>query len=189
MSDSRRIAELADRLGRITHGLQYAEGLNPAQWEALRFIARANRNSCSPGALADFLGITKGTTSQTLIALESKGFISRCRSVTDRRSVDICITDLGRDLMGRDPLCRVREASNGLSEEEGSTLATAMERLIRGLQRAQGLPEFGACVTCEHFCSDCDDTDVELKCRCALSGELLDCDEQVKICVNFNAAG
>ena len=189
MSDSRRIAELADRLGRITHGLQYAEGLNPAQWEALRFIARANRDSCSPGALAAFLGITKGTTSQTLIALESKGFISRCRSAIDRRSVEICITDLGREHMGRDPLCRVREASNGLSVQDRSVLAAAMERLIRGLQRAQGLPEFGDCVSCQHFSSDSGDPDDGLRCRCALTGELLDCDEQVKICVNFSFAG
>ena len=66
MSECARIAALVDRLGRMAHGMQYASGLNPAQWEALRFIARANRYSRSPGAIARYLGTTRGTVSQTL---------------------------------------------------------------------------------------------------------------------------
>ncbi len=43
MDKSVRAVELLDRMSRIAHGLQFALGLNPAQWEALRFLARANR--------------------------------------------------------------------------------------------------------------------------------------------------
>ncbi len=56
-----RIAELLDRVSRLARELQFVDGLNPAQWEALRFIARANRYSRSPGAFAEFIGTTKGT--------------------------------------------------------------------------------------------------------------------------------
>ena len=70
-----RVAELIDRLGRMTRELQYVDGLNPAQWEALRYLNRANRYSRTPGGVADFLGATKGTISQTVSALESKGLI------------------------------------------------------------------------------------------------------------------
>ena len=62
-----RVSELIDRVGRVTRGLQFVNGLSPAQWESLRFIARANRYSSNPTALAKFLGSTKGTVSQTLI--------------------------------------------------------------------------------------------------------------------------
>ena len=33
-------------------GLQYCHGLNPAQWDSLRFVGQANRFSRTPGALA-----------------------------------------------------------------------------------------------------------------------------------------
>lgn len=58
-----RIVELVNRLGRAVHCMQFARGLNPAQWEALRFVVRANRYSRTPSALAGFLGTTKGTAS------------------------------------------------------------------------------------------------------------------------------
>ncbi|MEE8171570.1 MAG: MarR family transcriptional regulator, partial [Alphaproteobacteria bacterium] len=74
-----RVSELIDRVGRVTRGLQFVNGLSPAQWEALRFIARANRYSSNPTALAKFLGSTKGTVSQTLISLEKKGYVQRLR--------------------------------------------------------------------------------------------------------------
>ena len=186
MADSRRIAELADRLGRIAHGLQFAEGLNPAQWEALRFLARANRYSCSPGALAEFLGVTKGTASQTLIALESKGYISRSRCDHDRRSVAICVTEKGRALLERDPLQCLQGATGVISDEDLAVLADGMERLVRNLQRKQGRPEFGACVRCEHFRPENCQGSEGVHCRCALTGDLLTPEEQHKICVDFN---
>ncbi len=62
------MADLVDRLARIVHGIQFTSGLNPAQWEALRFVARANRNSRNPKALAKFLGVTKGTIGGLLAA-------------------------------------------------------------------------------------------------------------------------
>ncbi len=111
MDKSDRAVELLDRMGRIVHGLQFALGLNPAQWEALRFLARANRYSRSPTALAEFLGTTKGTASQTLIALESKGVVKRTRRASDRRSVELEVTPLGLELIEKDPLAPVIEAA------------------------------------------------------------------------------
>ena len=75
MTNSEAIASLVDRLSRLAHSLQYSQGLNPAQWNALRYLARANKYSTSPGVLAEYFRTTKGTVSQTLIALESKGLI------------------------------------------------------------------------------------------------------------------
>ena len=72
-----KIANLINRLGRSIHCRQFAQGLNPAQWESLRFLARANRYSRTPSALAEYLRTTKGTASQTLKSLESKGYVRR----------------------------------------------------------------------------------------------------------------
>ena len=59
------VAALIERLGRLTTTEAHAEGLLPVQWEVLRYLDRANRYSRTAVALTAYLGITKGTVSQT----------------------------------------------------------------------------------------------------------------------------
>lgn len=186
MSEERLVTDLVGRLGRITHGLQYAGGLNPAQWEALRFLDRANKYSRSPTALAEFLGVTKGTASQTLIALESKGYIKRRRCPEDRRCVEIELTEAGQGLLANDPLAQIACATEHLPSEVACSLRQGMELLIRALAQAQGLTEFGPCGACNHLRADGDAEREETRCRCALTGDLLDCTHRAKLCVDFS---
>ena len=65
--DAREAAELMDRLERLARMGEQTGRLNPAQWEALRYLARANRFSRTPAALADYLAATRGTVSRTLL--------------------------------------------------------------------------------------------------------------------------
>ena len=169
----------------MAHGLQYASGLNPAQWEALRFVARANRYSRSPGAIARYLGTTRGTVSQTLIALESKGYIRRLRCDVDRRALIVDITDTGRALIENDPLCLVLRAADALDCEAQSRLADGLDGLVRAVQAAKGMPEFGPCLDCIHFCPSNEDAE---SCHCALTDEPIPAGETAKICVEFQAA-
>lgn len=185
MPHRQRAAELVDRLARTAHGLQFADGLKPAQWVALRFLARANRYSCTPGALADFLGTTKGTASQTLIALESKGYIERARSTADRRSVQICLTPKGQAALARDPLCAVQRAMAELSDGEQLALIDCLQRLLKHLQGELGQPAFGPCGDCTNFRPECTDDSGAAVCRCGLTGEALLADDLAKICVDF----
>lgn len=170
----------------MAHGLQYASGLNPAQWEALRFIARANRYSRSPGAIARYLGTTRGTVSQTLIALESKGYVRRQRCDADRRALTVDLTDTGRALIEDDPLCPVSRAADALGGEAQSQLADNLEDLVRAVQKAKGMPEFGPCLNCIHFGPGEDDG--AGSCHCALTDEPIPPDETAKICVEFESA-
>jgi len=186
MPERAKIVELVDRLSRIAHSLQFAEGLNPAQWEALRFVARANRNSCSPGTLAVFMGSTKGTVSQTLKALENKGLIQRSRKAGDRRGVEIAVTVAGRALIERDPLGRIHDALSTCSEADQRGVVTGLERLVGIVQKHQNIPEFGPCLSCAHYKPEtCSETNA-IGCRCGVSGELFDASELAKICVDFS---
>ena len=187
MSECLRIAELVDRLGRIAHGLQYASGLNPAQWEALRFIARANRFSRYPGAIARYMGTTKGTVSQTLIALESIGYIARTRCQADRRAIAIELTERGSALIEEDPLCLVLRAADALSCEAQGQLADGLEGLIRGVKDAKGIPEIGPCLRCIHF-RPCADEAADAACHCALNDAVLLPEETRQLCVAFEAS-
>lgn len=186
MPEREKIVELVDRLSRLAHTLQFSQGLNPAQWEALRFVARANRISCSPGALAEFMGSTKGTVSQTLKALEAKGLIARTRLPGDRRSVRMSITPAGSELLANDPLGAIGDALGPCSESEQGRLVEGMERLLGAVQKSHGATEFGPCTDCSHYRPEaCSETN-SVGCRCGVSGELFSALEIDRICADFS---
>jgi DNA-binding MarR family transcriptional regulator len=179
------LATLIDRLGRISHALQFSAGLNPAQWEALRYLARANRYSCSPSALAKYLGCTKGTVSQTLISLETKGYVNRVRGDPDGRSVRLELTDEGRKVLDQDPLRLIEEAGNALPESERAAVTAAMKSLIRSLCDREGLSEFGDCGDCSNLNSKEPCVKTGEPCACGLTGEALGESDLQRICVDF----
>ncbi len=182
------IGELVTRLGRITHALQFSAGLNPAQWEALRFLARANRYSCTPSALAAYLGTTKGTVSQTLIALESKGYVSRTRSGADRRSVRLALTERGRDLLRQDPLALLQTAGSALPASEGDAMRDGLNRFVGILTRTLSRCEFGVCEECCHLHLAGAEDGIDVPCHCGLTDDPLSEPELEQICVNFQSA-
>ena len=85
-------AHLIGRLDRLMRSGVAVEGLNPAQWEALRYLARANRFSRPPAGLADYLGSTRGTVSQTLDSAASPHHCALLdEPLSDADSHGICI--------------------------------------------------------------------------------------------------
>jgi len=181
---SGQVAELIDRLSRLTRELQYVDNLNPAQWEALRFICRANKYSRTPGALAEFLGTTKGTTSQTLISLESKGFIRKVRSQTDRRVIQLELSEAGEDMVLRDPILKIQRMADALDPRTGAQIVQGLSRLLRDMQTEVGAKEFGFCAACDQYQGTSCGSDPELS-HCGLTGEPIDPSDLERICVNF----
>lgn len=185
MTEAVNLATLIDRLGRISHALQFSTGLNPAQWEALRYLARANRYSCSPSALAKYLGCTKGTVSQTLISLETKGYVNRVRGEPDGRSVRLELTEHGRKVLEQDPLRLIEEAGQALPESERAVVASAMKGLIHALCGKEGMSEFGVCGDCGNLDTKTPCVKTGKPCTCGLTGEALSEDDLSRICVDF----
>jgi DNA-binding MarR family transcriptional regulator len=183
---AQRVIVLLDRLGRLTRELQFANGLNPAQWEALRFIAQANKLSRTPSALAEYLGATKGTVSQTLIALENKGLITRCKKTCDRRQVELCLTEAGQAMLAKDPMQTLQRAAAAMADELGPHLVKGLTRLLHDLQNRHQLLEFGVCQDCSLFCVS---TLQSAAGECGATGEAITTTESKKICVNYKAAG
>src|SRR5690606_7500665 len=62
-------------------------GLKLVQLEALIFFSTANRYSDTVGALTEYLGVTKGTVSQTVMALERRGLVEKVPDPNDGRIV------------------------------------------------------------------------------------------------------
>ncbi len=176
-----RVARLLDQLTRLARGLQFADGLNPAQWDCLRFISRANAHSRTPGAIATFLGTTKGTASQTIIALEGKGFVRREKDPCDRRICRLVITDAGKTKLENDPLRCVRHAAERLPHGTAEMLADGLEQLVCDLRIRHGCHEFGVCNKCGHFIGSGD----KAKATCGLLQESIPQTETNRICVSF----
>lgn len=144
-------AYLISRLDRLARSGVNVEGLNPAQWEALRYLSRANRFSRTPAALAGYAGSTRGTISQTLIALEQKGLASRQSSRRDGRSIELALTPRGEAVLRDDPLRRLADdIAVATSGEAGELLATLQDILSSTIARNGGRA-FGVCRTCRHF--------------------------------------
>nr|WP_314963905.1 MarR family transcriptional regulator [Bradyrhizobium cosmicum] len=99
--------EAVDLLQQAANSWQFdgtRHGMSDREWMALRFLARANRFSRTPSALAKFVGTTRATVSQMVKQLEVKGYLERKGSDSDKRSIVLCITPRGEKILTRDPI-------------------------------------------------------------------------------------
>ncbi|GLK89742.1 MarR family winged helix-turn-helix transcriptional regulator [Pseudomonas turukhanskensis] len=122
--------------------------LQPIQLSALVYLARCNRYSNTPLAVTDYLGLTKGTVSQSLKALEAKGLISKTQDQRDRRSVHLALSEQARSLVAEvmPPAFLANAAAQmgaGAVQLEG-----LLTELLRTIQRTEDVPGFGLCKSC-----------------------------------------
>ena len=148
MTRPSQIRSLIIRLARLDAAETWGATLNPAQVAALDYLARANRFSRAPSHLADYLGTTRGTMSQTLKALARKGYLRECSSETDRRSISYELTESGRAVAARRGA--LVEAIEALPGEEQARLGDALSNLLRHQLRENGTRPFGVCRSCVH---------------------------------------
>ena len=140
-----------ERLARLMRAGEHEGGLNPAQWEALRYLSRANRFSNSPIALTRFLGSTKGTISQTIKALERKGFIAKAPRENEGRSINLSLTPKGSEALKIDPLAEFSKSLDELSGKNRRRLAKGLADLLETDLKRREQPSFGTCPTCRYF--------------------------------------
>ena len=145
-----RIAALIERIGRFARAREAAT-LAPAQWEALRFIARANSFSRQPGAVAAWLATTKGTASQTLMALERKGLIRKARHPSDGRVTRLEATQAGLTLLEDDPMQGLVAAIARLPPLYAAALSQSLAHIAGDLAPEGARPVFSGCAGCRHL--------------------------------------
>lgn len=181
MSTADEIAELLVHLGRAARSEDGNAQLTPAQWTALRYLARANTASRTPSAFASFHATTRGTATQTLKALEAKGLIERCAGIKDGRSVCFNLTAAGQSLLCEDPLRDLTQALLSLPPALQSGLCEAVPLLVAALANRRQTPSFGSCQDCRHF--DCSDSAA----YCACMARVIAATETESLCINFNS--
>ena len=124
-----RLANLVRADARVTC---YNYGMRPVQLEAIGFLTQCNRYSDTPQAVTEYLGLTKGTVSQTLKVLEQKGLLSKRTDTNDKRVVHLKPTAKGRRLVERSmPAASLDVGFSELSQSEGQKIADSLNFLLR----------------------------------------------------------
>lgn len=183
--DSRLIAELVVRLGRIASGEGLVEGLTTAQWTVLRYLARANRFSRTPSAFAEFHGTTRGTASQTIKSLVARGYLAQTRSAADGRSTRLDLTDRARAMLLGDPFDAIVRAADALPPGVRGQFASTLQRIVGQVALGKGRPPFGTCISCENLEGDGSCQEARAPYICGFADEPVDFQELEQLCINF----
>ena len=142
------IGDLIDRLTRLNAAEDWNGPLNPSQYAALSYLARANRFSRAPSHVAEYLVTTRGTASQTLKALARKDLIIETRSETDKRSIRYDVTDRGTDVL--QVSSGLGTVINTLDADVSKALASSLKALVLAMLHQRDSRPFGICRTCRH---------------------------------------
>jgi len=185
MMNKNDTSNLLERLSRVLQNDAHSKGLKPTQWAAIRYLAQANRFSRNPKGLTAFLGMTKGTVSQTLNALERKGLIKKNLNPLDRRNVQLELTTTARKLLKEDPIHSISKLVSDLDEQTSTAIQSGLKSLLQELLKQRNGKTFDMCNTCVHFQADVDEGNPH---RCALLKVPLSVEDSIQICIESQVA-
>ena len=106
-------------------------GLTSVQWAPLMIISRGGNPTAA--SLARDLNTDTGAMTRMLDRLEAKGLLQRSRSTTDRRVVELTLTEQGRELTTLIPHHLAMVYNNhlaGFTHDEFVTLKQMLRRII-----------------------------------------------------------
>lgn len=162
------------------------QGLRDRDWMALRFLARANRFSQTPSALAQFVGVTRATVSEMIKDLARRGYLERRRSHQDKRSVTLAVTPQGERLLAGDPIKPLVNAIFAL-ELGANNFRDILRQVLDGLNTDQHSYHADTCRNCIFLAGSTSElpanTQAEFTCRffrTAMSRREIDL-----LCINF----
>ena len=125
--------------------------------------------------------------SQTINALERKGYVAREASETDKRSVNVELTGAGREILRSDPVVNLagdlKTALGNQTARFSELLLTVLEQLVK----AQGGRMFGLCKDCRHF-NDGGGGNARMPHRCGLLDVALSEPDRNQVCVEQEPA-
>jgi DNA-binding MarR family transcriptional regulator len=143
------IRELINRLARLDAASGWDGDLNPTQRAVLAYLGRANRFSRSPSHVAEYLGTTRGTISQTFKSLQQKGYVSEKRSTQDKRAISFALTSKGMEIARAGGSLDHSLSDLGPARKQG--LQETLQEMLRHVVQQNGGRPFGVCNTCVHF--------------------------------------
>lgn len=111
-------------------------GLLQGRWWVLILLMREDEKISTPSILAEKAGVSRATMTGLLDGLEQGGLIERIYDSSDRRSVQIKLTDAGQaklDEVMPDYYRRVKRCMGGLDEKQRQHLEQMLEMINGGI--------------------------------------------------------
>lgn len=176
------LLDLVERLGNIIRAdlrrVAGIYGLQVMHLQALVFIQRANRYSNTPQSLADFLHLTKGTVSQSLLLLDRRGLIERYEDEIDRRVVRLRLSAVGEQILQESQLgTQWQSATREISANRIRNGVSVLRETLFMLQLDNGNKTFGVCQSCSYL-----QRESQRVFRCGLMGDRISGPETRLIC-------
>jgi DNA-binding MarR family transcriptional regulator len=128
------LTNLLNQVARRLHAQAHTLDLFPAQWAALRYMARMPTGLCTSSDLARFQGQEHGSVARTVRTLIDKGYLETAGPVGRGRATALEVTEAGRKLLLADPLLKVQGVFDRFDSSERETIARFLEETIRTLQ-------------------------------------------------------
>jgi len=150
-------------------------GLQPVHLQVMDYLSRCNRYSDTPAALANYLGMTRGTVSQTILLLEKKGYLKKTADENDKRMVHLSLLAEGDALMNKASPAELYSQASAIFNENINQ-ENVFINALNALQKANKSQSFGLCKTCKYF------TETSVGFVCDLTKEQLSQGDSEKIC-------
>ncbi|MBE0470583.1 MAG: winged helix-turn-helix transcriptional regulator [Methyloprofundus sp.] len=178
----KNIYELIERMAALIRSEERKKctelGIQTVHFQVLDYLSRCNKYSDAPASVALYLGMTRGTVSQSLMILEKKGMIKKAADSADKRKVHVSLLPVGIDMLEKakpttlftDATVDLERSYPELINEEVFVMA------LTALQKANRSQSFGMCATCKNF------TRTERGFYCQLTKEVLTQSDSEKIC-------
>lgn len=112
--------------------LAQAAGLTPAKLRVLQILNARGPAGATPKALATQMGVSQGTVTALVDKLVHDAMVTRTRSETDRRQMNLIITETGRDAVEDAPDALQQKfvrAYERLEDWEQAQLLSSLERV------------------------------------------------------------
>lgn len=136
-----RVSRLAKRVDRARATAFRRAGVEAWEFDVLAALRRAGRPyQLTPGRLTDLTLVTSGTMTNRIDRLEQRRLVRRLRDPSDRRSVHVQLTALGRtkvDSALDALLTQERDMLAGLSPRQRAILAGLLRRLVASYAERQ----------------------------------------------------
>jgi len=128
-------------------------GLTPTQAQILLQLRAAEPEALTLRALAQALGVTSATASESLDTLVGKGMAMRARSPRDARALAVRLTDIGRreaDAGGASTDALLAAARDIVETEEAGFLR-GLTRMLHRLEEDGRISHTRMCASCRYF--------------------------------------
>jgi len=180
--NTQKLLELIERLANVLRAKRWRVGrefgLQPVHLQVLEYLNQCNRYSDTSVVLGKYLGITKGTLSQSIALLVNKDLLKKVSDAKDKRVFHLKLTQRGLASITQLGFSDIaHQLEHALSTAEIDTISQYLQKIMSNMQRLDLSSSFGVCRTCKHFLNLANNSF-----QCGLTKERLTMEEIDLIC-------